>query len=181
MDYERGTGAVFPALFLTFAKIGAFSFGGGYAMIPLISREVVDLRQWLTMSEFIDVIALSQATPGPIGINSATYVGYKVAGFWGSVAATLGLVAPSVAIMLILGFLFYKYRGVPLVKDIFRGIRPVVVVLIVAAALSIVPSTLTGVVPGAIAVVSAALILGLRKDPVMVLLAAGALGLILYL
>ncbi len=172
---------MFPALFLTFAKIGAFSFGGGYAMIPLISREVVDLRQWLTMSEFIDVIALSQATPGPIGINSATYVGYKVAGFWGSVAATLGLVAPSVAIMLILGFLFYKYRGVPLVKDIFRGIRPVVVVLIVAAALSVVPSTLTGVVPGAIAVVSAALILGLRKDPVMVLLAAGALGLILYL
>jgi chromate transporter len=83
--------------------------------------------------------------------------------------------------MLILGFLFYKYRDVALVKDIFRGIRPVVVVLIVAAALSIVPSTLTGLVPGVIAAVSAALILGLRKDPVMVLLAAGALGLILYL
>lgn len=168
-------------LFSTFAKIGAFSFGGGYAMIPLISHEVVNSNGWLTMSEFIDVVALSQATPGPIAINSATYIGYKVAGFWGSVAATSGVVAPSFTIMLILGFLFYKYRDVALVKDIFRGIRPVVVVLIVAAALSVVPSTLTGLVPGVIAAVSAALILGLRKDPVMVLLAAGALGLILYL
>lgn len=168
-------------LFFTFAKIGAFSFGGGYAMIPLISHEVVNSNGWLTMSEFIDVVALSQATPGPIAINSATYIGYKVAGFWGSVAATSGVVAPSFTIMLILGSLFYKYRDVALVKDIFRGIRPVVVVLIVAAALSVVPSTLTGLVPGVIAAVSAALILGLRKDPVMVLLAAGALGLILYL
>lgn len=168
-------------LFLTFAKIGAFSFGGGYAMIPLISHEVVTSNSWITMDEFVDVVALSQATPGPIAINSATYIGYKVAGFWGSVAATAGVVVPSFVIMLILGFLFYKYRNVALVKDIFRGIRPVVVVLIVAAALSVVPSTLTGFVPGLIAAISTALILGLRKDPVMVLLGAGALGLILYL
>jgi chromate transporter len=168
-------------LFLSFFKIGAFSFGGGYAMIPLISTEVVDVRQWLSMGEFVDVIALSQATPGPIAINSATYVGYKVSGFWGSVAATLGVVTPSLVIMLILGFLFYRYRGLPLVKDIFKGIRPVVVVLVAAAAWSVVPSTLTGVIPGAVAAVSAVLILRFRKDPVMVLLAAGALGLILYL
>ncbi|HHY76377.1 MAG TPA: chromate transporter [Firmicutes bacterium] len=168
-------------LFLTFAKIGAFSFGGGYAMIPLISHEVVTANGWITMDEFIDVVALSQATPGPIAINSATYIGYKVAGFWGSLAATAGVVTPSFAIMLILGFLFYKYRDVAFVKDIFRGIRPVVVVLIVSAALSVVPSTLTGVIPGIVAAVSAALILGFKKDPVLVLLAAGALGLILYL
>jgi chromate transporter len=168
-------------LFFTFAKIGAFSFGGGYAMLPLISHEVVTSHQWVTLNEFVDVIALSQATPGPIAINSATYIGYKVAGFWGSVVATLGVVSPSLMIMLTLAFLFYRYRNVALVKDIFRGIRPVVVVLIAAAALSVVPSTLTGLVPGLIAAVSAALILGLRKDPVMVLLAAGALGLILYL
>lgn len=167
-------------LFLTFAKIGAFSFGGGYAMIPLISKEVVDVRNWLSMQEFIDVIALSQATPGPIAINSATFVGYKVTGFWGSVAATLGVVTPSFAIMLILGYLFFKYREMPLVKDIFKGIRPVVVALIMSAAISVLPSTLTGVVPGVVAGLSIVAILGLNVDPIVVLLAAGLSGLILY-
>lgn len=168
-------------LFLAFAKIGAFSFGGGYAMIPLISNEVVNAKQWLSMQEFIDVIALSQATPGPIAINSATYVGYKVTGFWGSVAATLGVVTPSVVVMLILGSLFFRYREMPFVKDIFKGIRPVVVVLIVSAALSVVPSTLTGIVQGVVAAASIVAIIGFNVDPIVVLLAAGALGLALYL
>lgn len=168
-------------LFLAFAKIGAFSFGGGYAMIPLISNEVVNAKQWLSMQEFIDVIALSQATPGPIAINSATYVGYKVTGFWGSVAATLGVVTPSVVVMLILGSLFFRYREMPFVKDIFKGIRPVVVVLIVSAALSVVPSTLTGIVQGVVAALSIVAIIGFNVDPIVVLLAAGALGLALYL
>ncbi|MGI6632897.1 MAG: chromate transporter [Bacillota bacterium] len=168
-------------LFFSFAKIGAFSFGGGYAMIPLISREVVEVKQWLSMQEFIDVIALSQATPGPIAINSATYVGYRVTGFAGSVAATLGVVTPSFLIMLALGFLFFRYREMPLVKDIFKGIRPVVVALIMAAAVSVVPSTLTGIVPGVVAVLSIVAILGFNIDPILVLLAAGAVGLVLYL
>jgi chromate transporter len=168
-------------LFFSFAKIGAFSFGGGYAMIPLISREVVEVKQWLSMQEFIDVIALSQATPGPIAINSATYVGYRVTGFAGSVAATLGVVTPSFLIMLALGFLFFRYREMPLVKDIFKGIRPVVVALIMAAVVSVVPSTLTGIVPGVVAVLSIVAILGFNIDPILVLLAAGAVGLVLYL
>ncbi len=167
-------------LFLSFAKIGAFSFGGGYAMIPLISREIVQARAWLSMTEFIDVIALSQATPGPIAINSATYVGYKVAGFWGSVAATAGVVFPSFLIMMALGYLFLRYRDVGFVKDIFRGIRPVMVALILAAALSFASSSLTGAVPVVVAAAVTAAILGLNMDPVLLLLASGALGYFMY-
>lgn len=167
-------------LLLSFAKIGAFSFGGGYAMIPLISEEIVDTRAWLSMSEFIDVISLSQATPGPIGINSATYVGYKVAGFWGSVAATVGVVAPSLIIMIGLGYLFYRYRDVGFVKDIFKGIRPVVVALVLSAAASVASSTLTGVVPALVAAGVIVAILRFNVDPVLLLLVCGALGYFLY-
>jgi chromate transporter len=167
-------------LFLSFVKIGAFSFGGGYAMIPLISREIVETKGWLSMPEFIDVIALSQGTPGPVGINSATYVGYKVAGFWGSVSATTGVVVPSFAIMMALGYLFFRYRDVGFVKDIFKGIRPVVVALILAAAVSVAPSSLTGAVPVAVAVLVAVGILGFNIDPVLLLLACGVLGYFLY-
>lgn len=168
------------ALFISFAKIGAFSFGGGYAMIPLISREIVENRAWLSMSEFIDVISLSQATPGPVGINSATYVGYKVAGFWGSVCATTGVIVPSFAIMVGLGHLFFKYRDVGLVKNVFRGIRPAVVALILAAAVSVASSSVTGAVPAIVAAAVVIAILAFNMDPVLLLLACGALGYVLY-
>ena len=79
-------------LFLTFLKIGAFSFGGGYAMLPLIEKEIIEVHGWLTTKEFIDILAVVEMTPGPIAINSATFLGYKVAGFWGSVVATIGVV-----------------------------------------------------------------------------------------
>lgn len=167
-------------LFLSFAKIGAFSFGGGYAMIPLISREVVESRGWLSMPEFIDVIALSQATPGPVGINSATYVGYKIGGFWGSVAATTGVVVPSFIIMVILGHLFFRFSDVGFVKDMFRGIRPVVVALILAAAISVMSTSVTGVIPALVAGAVIAGILALNIDPVLLLLASGVLGYFLY-
>jgi chromate transporter len=168
------------ALFFSFAKIGAFSFGGGYAMIPLISREIVGARAWLSMTEFVDVIALSQATPGPIAINSATYVGYKVAGFWGSVAATVGVVFPSFLIMMALGYLFFRYRDVGFVKDIFKGVRPVVISLILAAALSVASTSITGLVPALVAGAVIAGILALNIDPVLLLLASGALGYFIY-
>ncbi|MGE5580609.1 MAG: chromate transporter [Bacillota bacterium] len=168
-------------LFLSFLKIGAFSFGGGYAMIPLISREVVTSRAWLSMDEFVDVIALSEGTPGPIGINSATYVGFKIAGLSGSIAATAGVVLPSVVIMLALGYLFLKYREVGFVKDIFRGVRPVVVALVLSAAVSVAGATLTGAAQVVTAIVAAVAILRFNADPVLVLLASGILGYFIYL
>ena len=99
-------------LFISFATVGLFCVGGGYASMPLIQAEVIDIHGWLTMNEFVDIFTLSQMTPGPIGINAATFVGSKVAGIPGSIAATLGFVFPSVFIVLFLGYLYYKYGNV---------------------------------------------------------------------
>lgn len=168
-------------LFLSFLKVGAFAFGGGYAMIPLISREVVSIRGWLDMAEFVDVIAISQGTPGPIAINSATYVGFKVAGILGSLTATFGVVLPSFIIMMILGRLFLKYNEVPFVQDMLAGIRPVVAALILSAALSVFPTSVTGMVPGIIAVAVIAAILVFDIDPILLLVISGVAGLVLYM
>lgn len=101
---------IYWQLFVSFLKVGAFSFGGGYAALPLIQAEIVDSHQWLTLQEFTDLITISQMTPGPIAINSATFVGTQIAGVFGAVAATLGSVFPSVILVTILAFLYMKYR-----------------------------------------------------------------------
>lgn len=135
---------LFLQLFYTFFKIGLFGFGGGYAMISMIQGEVVTRYQWLTTSEFTDIIALSQMTPGPIGINSATYVGYTAIvnagyshaiGIIGSVIATVSVVLPSFILMIFISRFFLKYQKHPAVESVFRGLRPGVVGLLAAAAL----------------------------------------------
>jgi chromate transporter len=167
-------------LFASFFRIGVVAFGGGYAMIPLISNEVVDVRGWLDMAEFVDVIAISQGTPGPIAINSATYVGFKVAGVVGSAVATFGVVLPPFIIMMILGRLFLRYKEVPVVQDMLTGIRPVVVALILSAALSVFSTSVTGVVPAIVAAAVVVAILVFEIDPILLLVLSGALGLVLY-
>ncbi len=123
-------------LFYSFFKIGLFGFGGGYAMLSMIQGEVVTRHEWLTPQEFTDIIAISQMTPGPIGINSATYIGYTATGsVWGSVLATLALVLPSFIIMLILYRFFMRYHNNQHVTDTFAGLRPAVIGLIASAAL----------------------------------------------
>lgn len=149
-------------------------------MIPLICGEVVNVRGWLDMAEFVDVIAISQGTPGPIAINSATYVGFKVAGVPGSAVATLGVVLPPFIIMMILGRLFLKYKEVPVVKDMLSGIRPVVVALILCAALSVFSTSVTGVVPAIVAAAAIVAILAFDVDPVLLLVISGAAGLVMY-
>lgn len=135
---------IFLQLFYTFFKIGLFGFGGGYAMLSLIQGEVVTRHEWLTTREFTDVVALSQMTPGPIGINSATYVGYTSiinAGYsstmaiLGSVVATLAVVLPSFILMITISKFFLKYQKHPAVEAVFSGLRPAVVGLLAAAAL----------------------------------------------
>jgi len=113
-------------LFISFFKIGAFSFGGGYAMLPLIKEEIIDVHGWLTNTEFIDIIAISEMTPGPIAINSATFLGYKVAGVLGSVVATIAVVLPSFIVMSILYHFIVKFKNTPYLEWVFSGIRPVV-------------------------------------------------------
>ena len=123
-------------LFYSFFKIGLFGFGGGYAMLSMIQGEVVTRHEWLTPQEFTDIIAISQMTPGPIGINSATYIGYTATGsVWGSVLATLALVLPSFIIMLILYRFFMRYHNNRHVPATFAGLRPAVIGLIPSAAL----------------------------------------------
>jgi chromate transporter len=167
---------LFLDLFLSFFKIGAFGFGGGYAMIPLITAEVVDKHGWLSVEELIDVIAISQATPGPISINAATYVGFKLGGFLGSTVSTLGVVLPSLIIVLFLAVLFFRYRNLDFVKDVLSGIRPVIVALIFAAALSVFTSSVTSLVTAFIAIGTVLGILLLKLDPILLLLVSGLLG-----
>ena len=117
-------------LFLTFLKIGALTFGGGYAMIPIIEEEVTKKRKWATEMEILDIIAISESTPGPIAVNSATYVGYKVAGIWGSIVATLGLAIPSFVIIFIISFFYEKVLEIKAFQAIFKGLKVGVILLL---------------------------------------------------
>lgn len=124
------------ALFCIFFKIGAFTFGGGYAMIPLISREVVDNKKWITNDDILDIIAIAESTPGPIAINSATFVGYKVAGFFGAMLSTLGVVLPSFVIITVISYVLEQFQHIQAVQFAFVGIRAGVLALIIKALLS---------------------------------------------
>lgn len=135
---------IFLQLFYTFFKIGLFGFGGGYAMISMIQGEVVTRHEWLSSNEFTDIIAISQITPGPIGINSATYVGYSAVvnagyshavGILGSTIATVSVVLPSFILMVLISKFFLKYQKHPIIASVFEGLRPGVVGLLAAAAL----------------------------------------------
>lgn len=120
-------------LFSIFFKIGAFTFGGGYAMIPLIQKEVVDNKKWVSDEDILDIIAIAESTPGPIAINSATFVGYKIAGFWGAAAATTGVVLPSFVIISVISFILEKFQQFKAVQYAFYGIRAGVIALLIKA------------------------------------------------
>ncbi len=120
-------------LFLTMFKIGLFTFGGGYAMIAVVEREVVEKKKWIPQEEFIDLIAIAESTPGPLAINSATYVGYKICGVLGSIFATLGVVLPSFTIIFVISLFFDAFLGLEYVSYAFRGIQACVAFLIVSA------------------------------------------------
>ena len=104
------------SIFWVFFRIGAFTFGGGYAMIPLIQKETAEKKQWITDDDILEIIAIAESTPGPIAINSSTFVGYRVAGFWGAFFGTLGMVIPSFAIILILSFLLREFHAIKAVQ-----------------------------------------------------------------
>lgn len=127
---------IYLELFWSFFQVGLFCVGGGYASMPLIQAQVIDIHAWLSMSEFIDIFTISQMTPGPIGINAATFVGMKVAGFLGAIVATLGFVTPSFILGIILAKLFFKYGNIGVIKGILNGLRPAVVALICSAGMS---------------------------------------------
>ncbi len=135
-------------LFITFLKVGAFTFGGGYAMIPIIQKEVVEKRKWATSGEILDILAISESTPGPISVNAATYVGFKVAGFWGSFFATLGLIIPSFIIIYIISLFYKTFMSWSIVEAAFKGISVGVIILLFMAVLKLrkaVPNSLLSI------------------------------------
>ncbi len=180
---------VYLSLFLTYLKIGLFGFGGGYAMLSLIQHETVDIvhwgctEPWLTQAQFTDIVAISQMTPGPIGINSATYIGYTVTGsVWGSIVATFAVCLPSFLLVLLVSRLILKNKENPIIKSIFKGLRPVAVGLIASAALLLMnkenfTDTTFSI---AIAVVSFILTYYIKLHPIFVILLAGIAGYIIY-
>ncbi len=128
---------IFGELFTSFFKIGLFSIGGGYAAMPLIQRQVVEVHHWLTLSQFTDLITIAEMTPGPIAINSATFVGINIAGFFGAVVATLGCILPSCILASGLAVIYYKYKNIGTLKSVLGNLRPAVVALIAGAGLMI--------------------------------------------
>ena len=186
---------IFLYLFYTFCKIGLFGFGGGYAMLSMIQGEVVTRYNWISASEFTDIIAISQMTPGPIGINSATYVGYTAvlnAGYneswaiFGSCIATFAVVFPSFILMVIISRFFLKYQKHPSVAAVFNGLRPGVVGLLAAAALVLMNGENFGndtwQVMVSILLFIGAFITSLRYkvNPILLIVICGILGYIIY-
>lgn len=134
-------------LFGSFFKIGLFTFGGGYAMIPLIRREVIDRKGWIAEAEFLDLLTLAQSAPGPISLNTSVFVGYKMAGFAGALASILGVVIPSFVIILLIAVVFTDFRHNPFVDAAFKGMRPAVVALIVVPVISLARGLHRGLYP----------------------------------
>lgn len=128
---------IYLELFLVYLQIGAFSFGGGYAAMPLIQTLCVDQKGWLNMKEFADLTTIAEMTPGPIVVNSSTFIGQKMAGLPGAIVCTLGCILPSLIIVLLLAWLYKKYAGLPAVKNVLAQLRPAVVAMIAGAGLTI--------------------------------------------
>lgn len=165
------------SLFLTFLRIGAFTFGGGYAMIALIEREIIGKRGWIQREEFLDLLALAQSAPGPIALNTAVFVGYKLRGYRGAITALLGAVLPSFTIILIVAIFFREIRQNPVIEAAFRGMRPAVVALILYPVITL--SRGMHPVSYLIIVASALAIWALGCSPIVLIL-AGAVGGILW-
>lgn len=184
---------IYIELFLVYLQIGAFAFGGGYAAMPLIQSLVVEGKKWLTMGEYADLTTIAEMTPGPIAVNSATFVGQKMAGLPGAIVCTLGCILPSLIIVLLLAYLYQKYSNLSIVKTVLGQMRPAVVAMIASAGISILllaffgTSTLNeinvlGIRPIEVCIFIACLILlRLKKiGPIQVVFLSAIVGTILY-
>ena len=173
-------------LFYVYLKIGIFGFGGGYAMLSLIQADVVDRYGWISSQEFTDIVAISQMTPGPIAINSATYVGYTVAGFWRSVVATVSVCLPALTLMIIITRFFLQLRDNRYVKGAVAGMRPVVIGMIGAAALLLIfPASDDGasfIDAWSWLLFGATLVASYKKvNPILLIVLSAAAGIAIYL
>ncbi len=167
-------------LFLEFFKVGLFTFGGGYAMIPLIQKDIVEKYHWLTLEQFTDIVAIAEMTPGPIAINSATFVGYKVAKLWGALTSTLGVVLPSFLVIWAIASVFLSFQDNPIVQAAFKGLRPAVLGMIIVAALSIGNIAVSGFKS---IIIVTGVVIGvyfLKLHPILVFLISGIIGIVFF-
>lgn len=182
---------IYLQLFISFLQVGLFSVGGGYAAMPLIQNQVVELHPWLTLQEFTDLITIAEMTPGPIAVNSATFVGIRIAGIPGAIIATLGCITPALILVSLLAYVYKKYRDISVLQNVLACLRPVVVALILGAGLSILAMVLfDGQVPsldtvdwiGAGGFVVAFILLRKFKwNPILTMCLCGVAGLVLNL
>lgn len=168
-------------LFLAFLKIGTFSFGGGYAMLPFIQKEIVEKNKWISMSEFSDIIGISQMTPGPVAINSATFVGYKVSGVIGSIMATMGVVTTSFILITIINKVLDKFKESTVIKAALAGMRPVLIALIIYAFIDLAKESYKDLKSIIITLVIGAILFTNKVHPILVIVIAAILGLLFYI
>ncbi len=179
-------------LFWSFFQIGLFSIGGGYAAMPLIQHQVMDVHPWLTMTQFADIMAIAEMTPGPISVNAATFVGIRVSGPAGAIVATAGCILPSCGIVMALAYIYYRFRGLSIVKGVLAGLRSAVVAMIASAGLSLLTLSFYGqrtlpAEPGSPDLLSVALFCAglfalrhFRVKPIYVMIGSGVLGMLAY-
>lgn len=160
-------------MFFIFFKIGAFTIGGGYAMIPIIQEEIVNKHKWMEEDKFIDALGVSQASPGPIAVNTSIYVGYELRGFSGALIATLGTVLPSFLIIVIVSYFFELIRDNIIVTKMFKGIGPVVVALIASAVYKLLKTTGINIKSVSLMVLTAVLIVFFNISPIYIILVGG--------
>ena len=170
---------IYLSAFLSFLKIGSFTIGGGYAMIPLIEKEVVGDKHWLTKEDFLDILALAQSSPGILAVNVSIFVGYRLKGIRGSIVTALGTILPSFLIILLIAIFFESYKNNVWVEAIFKGIRPAVVALIAVPVFNLAKSAKLHYKTSFIPVISAVLIWLLGVSPIWIILSA-AIGGFLY-
>lgn len=171
----------FLQLYLAFLKIGFFSIGGGYVMLPLIQKEIIERHGWLAFSEFVDILAVAEMTPGPVAINSATYIGYRTGGILGAALATAGVVTPSLVLMVLsAAFLkhFYENRWV---QASLQGLRPAVIALIIGAALFVAQAAVVDIPAAALGAGTFLLLVFTGLHPILVLFLSALAGLFIYL
>ncbi|MBQ3335400.1 MAG: chromate transporter [Eubacteriaceae bacterium] len=166
-------------LFITFFKVGIMTFGGGYAMLPILQREIVDNKGWATEEELLDYFAIGQCTPGVIAVNTSTFIGRKNGGIIGAIVATLGVVAPSIIIITIIAGLIQNFADLPVVKNAFSGIRACVCVLILNATVKLVKSAVVDGWTAAIFALTAVLSFAVDVSPIVFVMAALILGILI--
>lgn len=165
-------------LFWTFCKIGALTFGGGYAMLPLIQREIVENKKWSTEKEILDYYAVGQCTPGVIAVNTATFIGYKLRGIIGGIVATLGVIFPSIVIILIIAAFLQNFADLAIVQSAFAGIRVAVVSLIITTVVKLIKSSIKDYLGVIIAIIAFVISAFIGLSPVYVVIAAALTGFI---